>query len=81
MHRFVLQVPTGLRDFWLCVDKGVLPSRPEPPAATPTGEALDAKLVRDLIHRVGLSEADIAKLTKAEAVQRWRQYLGGGAAN
>ena len=38
-------------------------------------EALDAKLVRNLIRKVGLTEADVAKLTKAEAARHWQEHL------
>jgi hypothetical protein len=74
------QLAVSERDFWRCVDKGVLPPRPGPPAPPAAGEALDAKLVRNLVRKVGLSEAGIAKLTKAEAVLRWQEYLTGGPA-
>ena len=62
-------------DFWRCVEKGELPPRPQASPGTATREALDAKLVRNLIRKVGLTEADIAKLTKAEAVRRWQEHL------
>jgi hypothetical protein len=64
--------------FWRCVDDGVLPPRPEPPSAIAEGDAFEAKLVRNLIRRVGLTEAEIATFTKAEAVARWEQYLSEG---
>lgn len=72
------QLAVSEEDFWACVEDGVLPPRPQPPAPTPSGEVLDAKLVRNLIRKVGLSEEQIARLTKAEAVQRWEEYLAGG---
>ncbi|MDQ6615212.1 MAG: cytotoxic translational repressor of toxin-antitoxin stability system [Actinomycetota bacterium] len=65
-------------DFWRCVDDGVLPPRPQPPPALAEGDLLDAKLVRNLIRRVGLTEAEIATFTKADAVARWEQYLSEG---
>lgn len=64
-------------DFWACVDRGVRPPRPAPPAPVSTGEVLDAKLVRNLIRNVGLSESEVATMTKAEAVERWQDYLAG----
>jgi hypothetical protein len=72
------QLAVSEESFWRCVEDGVLPPRPEPPSAAPEGEALDAKLVRNLIRRVGLSEAEIATFTKAEAVRRWEKYLSEG---
>ncbi|MHB1497541.1 MAG: cytotoxic translational repressor of toxin-antitoxin stability system [Acidimicrobiales bacterium] len=61
------QLAVSEPDLRRCVDKGVLPPRPWPPAPPAAGEALDAKLVRNLVRKVGLSEADIAKLTKRRA--------------
>lgn len=72
------QLAVSEESFWRCVKDGVLPPRPEPPTTAPEGEALDAKLVRNLIRKVGLSEAEIATLTKAEAVGRWEEYLSEG---
>lgn len=65
-------------DSWACVDRGTLPPRPQPQAPPPPAEVLDAKLVRNLIYKAGLSESEISSLTKAEAVQRWEEYLAGG---
>ena len=74
------QLAVSEQDFWRCVDDGVLPPRPQPYSAAHEGEMLDAKLVRNLIRNVGLSEAGIATLTKAEAVARWARYhVEGGS--
>lgn len=72
------QLAVSEEDFWRCVDGGTLPARPQPPARTPSGEALDAKLARNLIRRVGMTEMEIATLTKAEASARWARYLAEG---
>lgn len=72
------QLAVSEASFWRCVDDGVLPPRPEPQSAAPEGEALDAKLVRNLIRKVGLSEAEITTFTNAEAVGRWEKYLRQG---
>ena len=58
-------------DCWRCV----LPPRPQPPAPPVTGPVLDAKLVRNLLRRVGLTQAEIATMSKAEAVARWQEWL------
>lgn len=65
-------------DFWACVDRGVKPPRPQPEAPAGERSALDAKLVRNLIRRVGLSEADVAALTREEAIARWQAFLSSG---
>jgi hypothetical protein len=72
------QLAVSEEDFWRCVDHGVLPPRPQPPSPLAEGDPLEAKLVRNLIHRVGLTGAEIATFTKAEAVARWEQYLSEG---
>ena len=53
--------------FWDCVDKGVLPPRPAATPATPA-RGLPASLVPQLLHTLGLSDAEVAVLTKEQAV-------------
>jgi hypothetical protein len=68
------QLQVSEADFWRCVDDGVLPPRPQPVQASIQGPALDAKLVRNLMRKVGLTQAEISGLSKADAVaarQRW----------
>lgn len=63
--------------FWRCVQDGIKPDRggrPEPP-----GEAKPADMVYLLIHRVGLNEASVAAMTKAEAAARLQRYWTDGA--
>ncbi|WP_275291435.1 cytotoxic translational repressor of toxin-antitoxin stability system [Amycolatopsis sp. La24] len=62
--------------FWSCVQDGVKPDRgmPEPPA-----EALPADLVYLLLSRVGLEEAEVAGMSKAEAVARAQRYWTEGS--
>jgi hypothetical protein len=61
--------------FWACVRDGVKPNRgaPESPAG-----ALPAELVNLLLRRVGLSEAEVAAMTRAEAIARMQQYWALG---
>jgi hypothetical protein len=73
-----VQLAVSEQDFWACVDGGVLPPRPQPQAPSPPGEVLDANLVRNLIRKVGLSENDIAALTKVEAARQWEEYRSEG---
>jgi hypothetical protein len=63
--------------FWTCVQHGVRPQRgePEPPALEP----LPAEVVHLLITRVGLSEAEIAAMSKEAAIQRLNQFWIEGA--
>ncbi|MER6669721.1 cytotoxic translational repressor of toxin-antitoxin stability system [Amycolatopsis japonica] len=57
--------------FWSCVQDGVKPDRGLP---VPQAEALPADLVHLLLSRVGLAEADVAAMTKAEAIARLQQF-------
>lgn len=61
--------------FWKCVRDGTSPDRGGPP--TPAG-ALPADLVFLLIHRVGLTEDEVAGMTKEEAIARVRRYWETG---
>lgn len=69
------QLGVSEQDFWACVREGVRPDRgvPEAPA-----DALPADVVYLLINRVGLSEAHVATLTKADAVARLQRFWTEG---
>ncbi|MEO6083327.1 MAG: hypothetical protein ABIQ18_09500 [Umezawaea sp.] len=62
-------------EFWACAQDGVKPDRgtPESPA-----EALPADLVYLLISRVGLTESEVAGMTKDKAVSRLQCYWTEG---
>lgn len=61
--------------FWACARDGVKPERgvPEPPA-----EALPVDLVFLLVNRVGLDEAEVARMSRDEAVERLNRYWAEG---
>jgi hypothetical protein len=63
-------------DFWACVRDGVRPDRGLP--VTPA-ETLPADLVYLLINRVGLSDADVAQMSKEEAVARLQRFWTEGS--
>jgi hypothetical protein len=69
------QLDVGQEAFWACVRGGTKPDRgaPEPPA-----EGLPADLVRLLITRVRLSEADVAAMSRDQATARMQQYWATG---
>ena len=58
-------------EFWRCVRDGVKPDRgmPEVPAG-----ALPVDVVHLLISRVGLSDSEVAAMSKDEAVERLNRY-------
>lgn len=70
------QLDVDEAEFWACAQDGVTPDRglPEPP---PT--ALPAELVHLLITKAGMTEADVAAMSKAEAIARLNQHWAGGA--
>ena len=56
--------------FWTCVRDGAAPDRGGP-AVRP--DALPADLVHLLVNRVGVDEAEVASMSKEEAVDRTRR--------
>ena len=69
------QLQVTEEEFWGTVRENKRPDRgaPEPPAAS-----LPADLVHMLITRVGLAEAEVAAMSKDEAVARLQRYWTGG---
>ena len=57
--------------FWACVRDGVKPSRGEPDIPS---EALTAELVHLLITRLGLSSAEVALMSRDEAIAKMQQF-------
>ncbi|NMI54268.1 MULTISPECIES: cytotoxic translational repressor of toxin-antitoxin stability system [unclassified Streptomyces] len=58
-------------EFWACVNNSVRPDRgaPEPPA-----ESVPVSLAYQLIHKVGVPEEAVARMSKQEAVARMNEY-------
>jgi len=69
------QLDVSEAEFWACVRDGVVPARGVP---VPPPEALPADLVHLLIHRVGLADAEVARLSRDDAVQRLQRYWSEG---
>ena len=70
------QLDVDQATFWACVQDGTKPDRgaPQPPAG-----ALPADLVHLLLTRVRLSEADLAAMSKDQAIARMQQYWATGS--
>jgi len=70
------QLDVDEETFWACVHDGTKPDRgaPEPPP-----EALPADLVHMLLTRVRLSEAEVAAMSKEEAIARMQRYWATGS--
>lgn len=64
--------------FWACVKQGTPPPRPSA-APAPPSNAIDAKLARNLLRKVGLTPADLARLDQLRAIDVWQRYLAGEA--
>lgn len=62
--------------FWTCVRDGVVPDRGSP---TPPTSTLPAEVVHLLIARVGLDEAEVAAMTREEALARLQRHWSEGA--
>jgi hypothetical protein len=69
------QLGVSEQEFWTCVRDGVKPDRGVPQAPP---EALPADLVHLLLTRVGLAGAEVAAMTKTEAVERLNRYWTEG---
>lgn len=69
------QLDVDEASFWACVRDGTVPDRGVP---SPPESALPADLVHLLISKVGLAEAEIAGLTREQAVGRLQWYWTEG---
>ena len=72
------QLQVSEAEFWACVNRGIRPSRPKAASPTTKGKVLDAKLLGNLIRKVGMTPAEIGELSPQEAIDRWKQYLTAG---
>jgi hypothetical protein len=68
------QLQVSEKDLWACVRDGASPDRG---ARQKPADALPAHLVHLLTHRVGLTDPEVAALTKDEAVTRVQAYWMG----
>jgi hypothetical protein len=77
MWKYILrdQLDVDEPEFWSCVRDGAKPARGTPP---PPAEALPADLVYMLLSRVGLNEAEVAALSKDEAIARLQRFWTDG---
>jgi hypothetical protein len=65
------QLAVSEAEFWACVRNDVKPDRGEPRVPE---EALPADLVHLLITRLGLSDAEIGEMSRAEAIARMQEH-------
>lgn len=67
------QLDVSEPEFWDCVDRGITPARPGEPAPVPP-QALPADLVHQLLSKLKLSEAEVAKLSRQRALDLMAEY-------
>jgi hypothetical protein len=60
-------------EFWACVEDGELPDRGSASAEVPAN-ALPAQVVYQLIHDVGIPEAEVARMDLTRAVELLAEY-------
>lgn len=60
--------------FWSAVDKGIRPIRPSH-TQEQNVDALDVKLVRNLINKVGLKPDELVGMTAQRAQAIWQEWL------
>ena len=65
------QLQTSPEEFWLCVRTGEPPARGARPAPQ---DAIPTDLVHMLKNRVGVSDEELAKMSRQAAVERAQQY-------
>jgi hypothetical protein len=76
VHALRDQLDVSAAEFWACLGDGEPPARSR--QAVPTS-ALPADLAHLLISRVGLSDADVARMSRDEAVARMQRYWTEGS--
>ena len=69
------QLAVSEAEFWACVRGADKPARGLPPRPS---EGLPAELVYLLIHRVAISESEVASMSKELAIERLNAYWSAG---
>ena len=69
------QIDVSEAEFWACVKGGAKPNRGwiEPPK-----ESIPLEVAQLLIHKVGLTETELAELTRDEAIARLNKFWSDG---
>ena len=78
-HILRTQLKVSAEVFWEAVDRGISPRRPRTGSRETDEPALDAKLARNLITKVGLATEQLVGMTQDEAVHLWNEWLTKGA--
>lgn len=78
-HILRTQLKVTAEQFWAAVDKRTKPERPGVGPEPPPGQAIPFDLARNLLSKVGVSQTELARMNKEEAVARWHDCLASGA--
>jgi len=70
------QLDVSEGDFWACVQDTVLPARGSAPVAAQ--DRIPAQVAYTLIHTVRLSDAEVAAMTKEQAIERLTAFWTTG---
>lgn len=77
-HILRTQLQVTVVQFWAAVDDGRRPVRPGAEPAPAPQESIPFDLARNLLTKVGVPQAELARMTKEDAVARWQEYLRSG---
>ncbi len=69
------QLAVDEASFWACVNDGVAPDRG---GAKERADTIPLEVVQLLLNRVGMSETEVGKLSRAEAIARLNQFWQEG---
>lgn len=77
-HILRTQLQVTSKQFWAAVDNGSKPQRPGAEPDPQPGETIPFDLARNLLMRAGLTQIELARMNKDEAVARWQEFLTSG---
>ncbi len=77
-HILRTQLHVTADQFWAAIDGGTKPQRPGTEPEPPPPGSIPLALARNLLMKAGVRQAELAGMTKDEAVARWHQYLTTG---
>ncbi len=77
-HILSTQLKVTNREFWACVKNGIRPDRGEATTVHTDADPIPARVLWTLMHEIGLPETDAMRLTKAEAVDRVKEFWTTG---
>lgn len=72
-HILTEQLAVTEAEFWACVLDGQPPRRGVPDVP-PADRSIPASLVHQLLHEVGLSDDEVARMTRAQAIERMQSH-------